>query len=702
MDVTQLIFEVLFKDNNVFVQFNRLNSTVQAVDQSVNVLNKTIVNKISRLDLSAILDMTERAGRALQSFGAGGVEFDKSMHELQAITGIVGNDLTDLGRRARQIGVSTGLGASGAADAYKTLASQIEIDRIGIEGLNELQQKSITLAQASGLGITASATALAATINQFGFEASEANRVINVLAAGSKYGAAEIPDLAMSLKVVGSAANAAKVSLEQTAAAVEILSQNNVLGSEAGTKLRNIILRLQTKGGVDFSRQSLGEALAKLQPQISNATYLTKLFGMENVAAAQFMIANAGAIDEMTGKLTGTNTAMEQAGVMMQTYEHRLNVVRAHVDDMKIGLFEATGGLTAYAGLLGEAAGGVANFIPILYFGSRAYRALAASQTVATARQWLYNTSLYGCPLVWFAGAVVAVGAAFAGLNLIINKVNASQQIADKITGDVANKLYFEKKGLNDLFEALKRTEPKSEKRKNILDEINRKYPEYLKGLNLEEASVYRIAEAQEKANGALERSIFLKSLDEEKLRGVTDIQNRQGKVFDVLWSKGFSESEINALFKSMESGTYRPREYITDEGLSVSYYGLKKGGVGIPYADSEIRDLYKSMLRNAEAWNRLLSFGRTLGIDTSLMDAVNGTGTVTGGTGNGTGGGGTTPTNNNVSAGGSRNSTVNISLGNMVENMVFNGTLTENRENVRRQMEEILFQVLYAAQSAG
>jgi TP901 family phage tail tape measure protein len=700
MNITQLVFEILMKDNNVFVQFNRLNDQVNLIGQSVNGLNLDIKNKIARMDLSATLSLVEKTAGALNAVGSGGVGFDRSMRELSAITGVVGSELKQLQENSRRIGIETGLGASGAAEAYRTLASQIEIDRIGIRGLNELQQKSITLAQASGLSIGASATALAATINQFGFEASEANRVINVLAAGSKYGAAEIPDLAMSLKTVGSAAAAARIDLEQTTAAIEILSQNNVIGAEAGTKLRNIILRLQTKGGVDFSRQSLGEALAKLQPQISNATYLTKLFGMENVAAAQFMIANAAAIDEMTGKLTGTNTALEQAAIINESVETGLNRFRARIDDLKLSLFEISDGWTAYAGVAAEVANESVGIVVVILGLSKAYRALQASQALATARQLLYNASLYSCPLVWFAGAVVAVGAAFAGMNIIMNKVNASQTVASRVTGDLSRELFFEKKNLNDLFEALKRTSPESDTRRRLIAEMNEKYPDYLKGISLEKAGIDEITGAQKKANDELARNIFLKNLRDTELAGIQDVQDKQKAVFDRLFSKGFHESDIQKVLKSIEEGTYMPRSY-TQYGFGGSPYTVFDYSYR-GQASGEIIDLLNATGNNAGALTALRAFGRTLGIGTSLMDAVNGTGTVTGGTGNGTGGGGTTPTNNSVSAGGSRNSTVNISLGNMVENMVFNGTLTENRENVRRQMEEILFQVLYAAQSAG
>lgn len=77
-----------------------------------------------------------------------------------------------------------------------------------------------------------------------------------------------------------------------------------------------------------------------------------------------------------------------------------------------------------------------------------------------------------------------------------------------------------------------------------------------------------------------------------------------------------------------------------------------------------------------------------------------------------GTGGGGSGGEGNNmpggksaansIATGGSRNTTINITMGKMIESIVFNGGLKENSGDMERQVEEALMRVLYAAQSAG
>ena len=311
----------------------------------------------SKLDWSkwqAMADLAQRVGDELAGAFASGMNFEQSMADLSSITGIAGKELEGLSAKARKAGMESGLGADTAARAYSLLASQIEVAEIGMEGLDTLLQKSVTLAQASGMSLDASADALAGTVNQFGLGADEAERVINVLAAGSKYGAAEIEHLTQSFKVTGAAASAMGLSVEETAGVLEVLSQANLKGSEAGTALRNIILKLNTELGVDLSQTSLGTALDALKPKLTDAAYLSKVFGMENIAAAQFLIQNAAAVDEMTAKLTATNTAQEQAAVRTQTNAQQLAVLRAKIEDAKIGIAGWMGDAAVWGAVIGE------------------------------------------------------------------------------------------------------------------------------------------------------------------------------------------------------------------------------------------------------------------------------------------------------------------------------------------------------------
>lgn len=87
---------------------------------------------------------------------------------------------------------------------------------------------------------------------------------------------------------------------------------------------------------------------------------------------------------------------------------------------------------------------------------------------------------------------------------------------------------------------------------------------------------------------------------------------------------------------------------------------------------------------------------GASMGINDQLNQAVNTTPTQ---------GGVTQPAAQKASAGanatvtgGSKSTTVNINLGKMVENIVFNGGLRENAQDLERQVTEIMYRVLAMA----
>lgn len=422
---------------NLFAEFTKIVQVVEEVDESVKDSTRQITEhvdkttnsfgglqaKIKSISLTSMIEQVEKVSTAIASISGPGIGFEQSMADLSSITGIVGDELHDLGQVARQTGRDSGLGAQQAANAFALLASQIQVDKIGMEGLKVLQQNTITLSHAAGMSMNDAATALAGTINQFGLQATEANRVINVLAAGSKYGAAEIVDLSQSFKVVGAAASAAGLTVEDTAGAIEVLSKNNLKGAEAGTALRNIMLKMQTTLGVDFRKNSLSEALDALKPKLTDATYLSKVFGMENIAAAQFLIKNADAVAEMTAQVTDTNVAQEQAAIRTDTVQQMMARCQARIDDLKIGFFDLTGSVGGYATIIAQQAVVVAQLLPLLVLMLNTIKfltsasklqalwtgAVSTATTVWTGVQWLLNASLWACPITWIVAGIAAL-----------------------------------------------------------------------------------------------------------------------------------------------------------------------------------------------------------------------------------------------------------------------------------------------------
>ncbi|WP_308592932.1 phage tail tape measure protein [uncultured Porphyromonas sp.] len=371
-----------------------------------------IDKSIRNIELTSLIQQVQMVGETFGKLAAPAVDFGQSMADLSAITGSVGDELEDLKQTAREVGKASGLGASESARAFAVLAGQIDVP---IDALKVLQRETITLAQAGALPLEDAANAVAGTINQFGLETSEASRVVNVLAAGSRVGGAEVVDLSESFKVAGAAAHAAGVSIEETAGALEVLAQNNTKGAEAGTAMRNMLVAMQARLGIDVSKTGfvgglkiIQQELDKMQSPVERTTFLAKAFGRENMVAAQFLLSNADAVEEMTTAVTGTNSAMEQAEIRNDTWAHKMEVARAKIDDVLISMTSLSGSLLPMAGIIGEQVSKFAGLVPVISAASKMLQGFSVKAVIATISQKGLNAALMANPI----GAVVAAIAA--------------------------------------------------------------------------------------------------------------------------------------------------------------------------------------------------------------------------------------------------------------------------------------------------
>ena len=244
-------------------------------------------------------------------------QYSQALSDLSSITGATGNKLRDLDAAAQQMGRTTEYSASQAVEALKLMASAKPELLDTADGLQKATNSALLLAQAGGSTLPDATRTLALSLNQFGAGAEQADRYINVLAAGAKFGASEINDTAAAIKNGGVAAAQAGIGFETLNAAIQVLASREIKGSEAGTALRNIILSLEkgTDKTLKPSVVGLSKALENLAGKNLSTAQAVKLFGVENINAASILTGNRGKIDDLTKSLTGTQTAHEQAAI---------------------------------------------------------------------------------------------------------------------------------------------------------------------------------------------------------------------------------------------------------------------------------------------------------------------------------------------------------------------------------------------------
>ena len=239
------------------------------------------------------------------------MEFEKAISSLSSLTGLVGDDLNYLRQQAIILGATTTQTATQVADAFKLIGSQQPQLLESKEALVAVTRSAITLAEASETDVPTAAKALSGALNQMGAGAEYAEEYINILAAASQKGSADIGYLNSAVEKSGGTANAVGIKFNELVAAIETIAPKVTNASEAGTQLKNIFLTLESSADKNLkpSVVGLGGAIDNLAKQHLTAGEMAKMFGKENVNAALALTKSKDTYHDLETAITGTNTA---------------------------------------------------------------------------------------------------------------------------------------------------------------------------------------------------------------------------------------------------------------------------------------------------------------------------------------------------------------------------------------------------------
>lgn len=240
------------------------------------------------------------------------------------------------------------------ADSFSRIAGLNADFAKTADGLGAISKAAITLSKASGDDLTTSTESLVGIMNQFKFAATDADRVINVLAAGQAVGAASITQTAASFKNFGSVASGANISIEESIGLIQTLGKYSLFGEEAGTKLRGSILKLQNSGlgykNGQFNINSALEETLKKYNSLGSAkkkdAYLNQVFGAENITAGRILLTNIDIFKDYTKSVTGTSEAEKAAAINSNTLTNRITELKNTFINLLTSTDESSFGLT--------------------------------------------------------------------------------------------------------------------------------------------------------------------------------------------------------------------------------------------------------------------------------------------------------------------------------------------------------------------
>lgn len=289
-----------------------------------------------------------------------GNAYEGQMNRVEAISGAVGDELQMLDDRARELGKSSVFSATESAGAMEMMASA------GFKALEIYDSLPgvIDLAAVSGGDMALSSQAVAAAVNQFKLEAEDATHVADIFAKASAETNAQTHDMAEAMKNAGPMASSLGVSLEETAAMIGLMANQNIKGGLAGTTMKNAMLQLtgaseeakamMNEMGVEVfdssgDMNSMAEIISQLRSGMERMTEEQKqntvatIFGRQAIGGMMALVNTApGELEAMTqGLVDSDGAASDMAETMNKGVPGALASMRSSFEVAFIAIQEA-------------------------------------------------------------------------------------------------------------------------------------------------------------------------------------------------------------------------------------------------------------------------------------------------------------------------------------------------------------------------
>lgn len=303
------------------------------------------------------------AGVAATAFGVAAVrmaaDFDASMSTVQANTGASADELDQLRQAAIDAGADTVYSASESADAINELGKAgMSVSDILSGGLTG----ALNLAASDGMDVGEAAEYMASALTQFNLSGSDATRVADALASGAGNAQGNVHDLGEALNNSGTVANSFGLSMEETVGTLSAFANAGIVGAEAGTQLKSMLLALATQtdkqktamdelgisaydaqgnfvGLANFAEQLKEKeaGLTQEQRQQANAT----IFGSYAIQAANILYKEgADGIRQWTDTVSKSGYAAEQAAAKNDNLKGDLENLSGSFESLMITIGE--------------------------------------------------------------------------------------------------------------------------------------------------------------------------------------------------------------------------------------------------------------------------------------------------------------------------------------------------------------------------
>ncbi|MBC1801058.1 phage tail tape measure protein [Listeria booriae] len=208
-------------------------------------------------------------------------DFEAQMSGVQSISGATNSEMKQLQGLAVQLGADTKYSAQEAAmgieELLKAGLSITDVLNGGLSG-------ALDLATAGELELASAAEIAATALNAFRDDNLSVAEAANILAGGANASATDVEGLRLGLQQVSAVASGAGLSFEDTATSLSVFAQNGLKGSDAGTSLKTMLMRLHPQTDAAWSEF---ERLGLVTTNTENAMKTLKDNGIKPLSSEQ-------------------------------------------------------------------------------------------------------------------------------------------------------------------------------------------------------------------------------------------------------------------------------------------------------------------------------------------------------------------------------------------------------------------------------
>lgn len=250
-------------------------------------------------------------------------QFDKAMSAVAATGNDARLNMDGLRKAAIDMGASTVFSATEAAKGIENLlkagVSATDVMGGGLKG-------ALDLAAAGNMEVGEAAEIAAMAMTQFNLTGRQVPHIADLLAAGAGKAQGEVHDMGMALKQSGLVASQFGLSIEDTTGTLAAFAGAGLLGSDAGTSFKTMLLALAAPSGKAADEmERLGIAAYDSQGNFVGITGLaeqlrTKMIGLTEAERNKAMATIFG-----NDAIRAANVLYKQGGAGIQTWIDKTN-----------------------------------------------------------------------------------------------------------------------------------------------------------------------------------------------------------------------------------------------------------------------------------------------------------------------------------------------------------------------------------------